>query len=100
MVSWLHSGRAAAAPPLERARRRGLPAPAMVPPTELADMEGQLLQRIEITGDDFRQLMQERANQVEAYLLKSGKVTADRLFITVPKPMDPKSEARVNLTLD
>jgi hypothetical protein len=100
MVSWLHSGRAAAAPPLEKARRHGMPAPVILPQPELADMEGQLLQRIEITGDDFRQLMQDRANQVEAYLLKSGKVTADRLFITVPKPVDPKSEARVNLTLD
>ena len=46
--------------------------------------------------------MQNRANQVEAYLLKSGRVTADRLFITAPKPVNAGfiGEDRANLTLD
>jgi hypothetical protein len=78
------------------------PTPLFVPQSELAGMEDQLLQKIDITGDDFGQLMEARASQVEGYLLKSGKVTADRLFITVPKPIGPnsKGEDRVNLPLD
>jgi uncharacterized protein involved in outer membrane biogenesis len=76
--------------------------PASPAQSKLDDMEEQLLQKIEITSDDFRQLMQDRARQVESYLLQSGKVTADRLFITAPKPIDAnaKGEGRVNLTLD
>jgi hypothetical protein len=75
---------------------------AAIAQTDLAAMEEQLLQKIEITSDEFRQLMQDRAKQVESYLLKSDKVTADRLFITVPKPIEAKAkgEDRVNLTLD
>ena len=93
--------RLAAPPP----RENGQPpasALAMVPQTLQADMENQLMQKIDITSDDFRQLMQARASQVEAYLLKSGKVTADRLFITAPKPIGPdfKGADRANLTLD
>ena len=77
-------------------------APGVVAQSDLAAMEEQLLQQIEITSDDFRQLMQDRANQVESCLLKSGKVTADRLFITAPKPIGAnfKGEDRVNLTLN
>ena len=65
-------------------------------------MEDRLMKKIEITNDDFRELMQNRAKQVEEYLLQSGKVTADRLFITVPKIVDTNATgaARVNLTLD
>jgi hypothetical protein len=89
------------APPVET-RKPASPAPVVVAQSDLAAMEEQLLQKIEITSDDFRQLMQDRANQVEGYLLKSGKVTADRLFITAPKPIEAnfKGEDRVNLTLD
>jgi hypothetical protein len=78
------------------------PGVAAVPQDALDDMQAQLLQKITITPDDYRQLMQDRASQVEAYLLKSGQVTADRLFITVPKSIGPnfKGEDRVNLTLD
>jgi hypothetical protein len=69
---------------------------------ELADMEDQLVRKIDVTGDDFRDLMQQRANQVQAYLLKTQKVTADRLFIVTPKPVDASStgEDRANLSLD
>jgi hypothetical protein len=69
---------------------------------ELADMEDQLVRRIQVTADDFRDLMQQRANAVQAYLLKSQKVTADRLFIITPKSVDATTpgEDRVNLSLD
>ncbi len=75
---------------------------APIAPSELEDMEQQLIQKIEITSDDYRQLMKDRARHVEEYLLKSGQVTADRLFITAPRPMDAnsKGEDRVNMSLD
>jgi hypothetical protein len=68
----------------------------------LEDMEDQLAQKIEITNDDFRNLMQKRANQVQAYLLKTGRVTGERLFVTAPKPLNEsfKGDDRVNLSLD
>ncbi len=69
---------------------------------ELADMEDQLLQKMQISDDDLRDLMQQRAKQVQGYLLKTEKVTPDQLFITAPKPLGPssKGEDRVNLSLD
>ncbi len=101
MVFLARRGGVVEAPPVE-SRKPGSPAPVVVAQSDLAGMEEQLLQKIEITSDDFRQLMQDRANQVEGCLLKSGKVTADRLFITAPKPIEAnfKGEDRVNLTLD
>jgi hypothetical protein len=79
----------------------GTPAIA-VAASDLEIMQAKLVQKIEITADDYKQLMQDRAKSVEAYLLKSGQVTAERLFITVPRPIGPnsKGEDRVNLTLD
>jgi Domain of Unknown Function (DUF748) len=69
---------------------------------ELADREDQLMRQMQITGDDFRDLMQRRAAQVQAYLLKTEKVTVDRLFIIVPKTVDAsfKGQDRANLSLD
>jgi Domain of Unknown Function (DUF748) len=69
---------------------------------ELEDMEDQLAQKIEITSDDYRNLMQKRANQVQAYLLKTGKVTGERLFVTAPKPINEsfQGQDRANLSLD
>ena len=69
---------------------------------ELQDMEDQLAQRIDITSDDFRELMQKRANRVQAYLLQTGKVGGDRLFVTAPKAVNASFEGqdRANLTLD
>ncbi len=69
---------------------------------ELADMEDQLAKRIQITDDDLRDLMQARANKVQGYLLQTGKVTAERLFIIAPKPVEAttKGQSRVTLSLD
>ena len=101
MVFVSHPGWALTSPPVEISRQAQV-AGAAVAQSERAGMEEQLLQKIDITSDDFRQLMQNRANQVEAYLLKSGRVTADRLFITAPKPVNAGfiGEDRANLTLD
>jgi hypothetical protein len=69
---------------------------------ELADMEDQLVERIPISFDDFRDLMKARAASVQTYLLKTDKVTADRLFPIAPKPIDKsfKGEPKVNMSLD
>jgi len=65
---------------------------------ELADMREQLARKMEITNDDLRDLMQQRAAQVQAYLLKTGKVAAERLFLIAPKNVDDsfRGQDRVN----
>jgi hypothetical protein len=69
---------------------------------ELMDMEDQLVRRMVITGDDWIELMHRRAMAVQAYLLKSGQVTDERVFIIAPKTVDAsfKGEDRVNLSLN
>jgi hypothetical protein len=46
--------------------------------------------------------MHRRAMAVQAYLLKSGQVTDERVFIIAPKTVDAsfKGEDRVNLSLN
>jgi hypothetical protein len=82
----------------------GTTAAAPLTPDELEqeDMEDQLAARIEITSDDFRELMQQRANRVQAYLLQTGKVTGDRLYVTTPKSINGsfQGQDRVNMSLD
>ena len=69
---------------------------------ELADMQDQLVEKIPITMDDLRDLMKARAARVQSYLLKTEKVTPDRLFIIAPKTVDKtfKGDSKVNLSLD
>jgi hypothetical protein len=65
-------------------------------------MEAALLEQIHVTPDDLRELMQARARSVQAALVKSGKVEADRLFILAPQPvsLDTKGQSRANLALE
>ncbi|HUI07279.1 MAG TPA: DUF748 domain-containing protein [Verrucomicrobiae bacterium] len=67
----------------------------------LADMEKFLIEKTTITPADFAALMQDRATKVQQYLLQTGQVTADRLTIVAPKPVDAsfQGQSRVNLTL-
>ena len=69
---------------------------------EIAAMTVQLVKKIQVTDDDLRDLMQARANTVQTYLLGTQKVTADRLFITAPKPIESSSKGapRANLSLN
>ena len=82
------------------------PLPVLTPTQQPAPapegMEARLLETIHLTQSDFRKIMALRAGSVHQYLLKTGKVTEDRLFVTTPKPMDEKSKGadKVNLTLD
>ncbi|HXI83570.1 MAG TPA: DUF748 domain-containing protein [Verrucomicrobiae bacterium] len=70
-------------------------------PVSPADMETKLLELAEITPDDFKKLMDERAAAVQAYLLQSGKVEVGRITIAAPKTVDAAFQGsnRVNLTL-
>jgi hypothetical protein len=67
----------------------------------LAGMEAKLIERIEVTDNDFQTLMRERADKVHNALVQTGKVTAERLFILAPKPADPShpGQSRVDLSL-
>ena len=45
-------------------------------------MESELLNSIAISDGDFESLATERAKAVRAYILQSGQVEADRIFLT------------------
>ena len=65
-------------------------------------MEEQLAEKIAINAQDLRELMQARAGAVQKYLLQSGLIAAERLFILTPKPdgaMQPAG-SRANLSLN
>jgi hypothetical protein len=65
-------------------------------------MEAALLAGIQITPDDLRALMLERARRVQSALANTGKVEADRMETLSPRPVNPsaKGQARANLSLD
>jgi hypothetical protein len=67
----------------------------------VADMEAKLIELTEITPDDFKKLMDDRAATVQGYLLQSGKVEPERLTITASKTVDASFQGsnRVNLAL-
>jgi hypothetical protein len=67
----------------------------------LADTEARIIETIEVTPDDFRGLIQARADSVQKYLLQTGQVGAERIFIVAPNPIDPASsgQSRVDLSL-
>jgi len=67
----------------------------------LADMEAILIAQTVVTAADFNALMQTRAARVQRYLLQTGLVAAERMFIVVPKPVDAayQGQSRVNLSL-
>jgi len=66
-----------------------------------ADTEARIVETIEVTPDDFRALMQARADKVQKYLLQTGQVSAERMFIVAPKPVTPsyQGQSRVDLSL-
>jgi hypothetical protein len=68
----------------------------------LDEMEQRLMKTFPVADEDLRELMQQRTQSVQKYLLDSGKVTAERVFLITPKPVDPASKgmARANFSLD
>ena len=65
-------------------------------------METKLLARVKVEDNELRDLMQQRAQSVQAFLLKTEKVTAERLFIIAPKALDEtyRGESKVDLLLN
>jgi len=55
----------------------------------LEEMERRLMATSPATDDDLRELMQQRSASVQKFLLDTGKVTAERMFLVGPKPFDP-----------
>jgi flagellar motor protein MotB len=59
-----------------------------------------LLNSISVADQDFQKLAVDRAKAVREYLLQSGKVEAERLFLTEAKAGSMKTEGpRVYLQL-
>lgn len=106
--------RAAAKPPAKEtnavaaiADPRAMTRPATLPALRadepvLAVMEMELLQRVTVSAAELNELKQARAQSVQRALLKTEKVTADRLFILAPLPGGAavKGQSRVNLSLN
>jgi hypothetical protein len=67
----------------------------------LADAEARIIETIAVTPGDFRALMEARADRVQKYLLQTGQVGTERMFIIAPKPVDPsyQGQSRVDLSL-
>jgi hypothetical protein len=69
-----------------------------------AEMEKLMLAHIAIKNDDLRLLAYKRAENVKAYLLRSGDIKPGRLFLIEPKSLSPEKkeklkESRVDFTL-
>jgi hypothetical protein len=68
--------------------------------TTMDPMELALLNSIQVGSDDFQALASQRAKAVREYILQSGKVEAERLFLIEDKTASLKTEGpRVYLQL-
>jgi len=59
------------------------------------EMEKLMLTHIDIKDGDLRQLASQRALAVKDYILKSGQVTADRVFLVEPKTLEPEKKEKL-----
>jgi len=59
------------------------------------EMEKLMLTHIEINDNDLRQLADQRALKVKDYILKSGQVTANRVFLVEPKSLGPETKEKL-----
>jgi hypothetical protein len=57
------------------------------------EMEKLMLSHINIREDDFRELSYNRAPAVKEYMLKSGKIEPERVFLVEPKSVSPEIKA-------
>jgi hypothetical protein len=82
--------------------RAQLPAAPDGAPLTLEQIEARLVSAIQVSVDQQRDLIKQRAQTVQAFILQGGKVAADRLFIVAPKSatVPAKGQSRVNLSLD
>jgi len=59
------------------------------------EMEKLMLTHIVVGDNDLRQLASQRALKIKDYILKSGKVTADRVFLVEPKSLEPEKKDKL-----
>jgi hypothetical protein len=77
------------------------PPPSDGAPLTLEQIEAKLLSAIQVSEDEQRDLVKQRAQSVRSYILKTGQVAPERLFIMAPKLAghSAKGDHRVNLSL-
>ena len=68
------------------------------------EMEKLILTHIQVTDDDLRQLAMQRAQRVKDYLLKSGQVEPERVFLVDPQTLpqgkkDTLKDSRVDFVI-
>lgn len=68
------------------------------------EMEKLILTHLEVTDDDLGELAKQRAKTVEDYLLQSGQVAPERVFLVKPKTLSPEKkdnlkDSRVDFTI-
>lgn len=81
---------------------RPLPTAEDGSPLTPEQIEAKLAAAIQVSADEQRDLIKQRAQAVQASILKTGRVAPERLFIVTPKPAAAaaKGETRANLSLD
>ena len=59
------------------------------------EMEKLMLTYTEVKDDDLRQLASQRALKIKDYILKSGQVHAERVFLVEPKTLEPEKKEKL-----
>ena len=59
------------------------------------EMEKLMLTNLKVGDDDLRQLASQRALRVKEYVIKSGQVTPDRVFLIEPKSLAPEKKEKL-----
>jgi len=59
------------------------------------EMEKLMLSHIEIKNEDLRQLASQRALKVKEYLLKSGQIAPEKVFLIEPKSLEPEKKEKL-----
>ena len=59
------------------------------------EMEKLMLTNIQVTDEDLHELAKQRGLEVKEYLLKSGQIGAERIFLVEPKSIAQKSEDNI-----
>jgi hypothetical protein len=82
--------------------RASLPAAPDGTPLTIEQIEARLISVIQVSETEQRDLAKQRAQAVQAFILQTGKVTADRLFIVTLKSAgaSAKGRSQVNLSLN
>jgi hypothetical protein len=69
------------------------PKPAAEPTPE--EMKQALMGRVQVSEDEIRLLAQKRAEAVRDFMLASGKVEAQRVFLVEPKSLAPEKKEKM-----